>query len=242
MVNYVLVLALGLAAGSLSGIIGTGASIMLLPVLVFQFGPKQAVPIMAIAALMSNVAKVMAWWREVDWRAFAAYSMTGIPAAALGARTLLVLPSHVVDLALGLFFLLMIPGRRWLNAMNFRIRLWQLALAGAVIGFLTGIVISTGPLSVPAFTSYGLLKGAFLSTEAASSLALMVSKVTTFRQLGALPYGSILQGVIIGASVMAGAFVGKAVVLRMSIGMFQHVLDGLLLCSGLAMLWGAAGW
>jgi uncharacterized membrane protein YfcA len=242
MVNYVLVLALGLAAGSLSGIIGTGASIMLLPVLVFQFGPKQAVPIMAIAALMSNVAKIMAWWREVDWRAFAAYSIAGIPAAALGARTLLVLPSPVVDLALGLFFLLMIPGRRWLNAMNFRIRLWQLALAGAVIGFLTGIVISTGPLSVPAFTSYGLLNGAFLSTEAASSLALMVSKVTTFRQLGALPYSSILQGVIIGASVMAGAFVGKAIVLRMSIGRFQHVLDGLLLCSGLAMLWGAVGW
>jgi uncharacterized protein len=242
MVNYVLVLALGLVAGSLSGIIGTGASIILLPVLVFQFGPKQAVPIMAIAALMSNVAKIMAWWREVDWRAFAAYSIAGIPAAALGARRLLVLPSPVVDLALGLFFLLMIPGRRWLNAMKFRIRLWQLALAGAVIGFLTGIVISTGPLSVPAFTSYGLLRGAFLSTEAASSLALMVSKVTTFRQLGALPYSSILQGVIIGASVMAGAFVGKAVVLRMSIGMFQHVLDGLLLCSGLAMLWGAAGW
>jgi uncharacterized protein len=242
MANYVLVLALGLVAGSLSGIIGTGASIMLLPVLVFQFGPKQAVPIMAIAALMSNVAKVMAWWREVDWRAFVAYSITGIPAAALGARTLLVLPARVVDLSLGLFFLMMIPGRRWLSAMNFRIRLWQLALAGAGIGFLTGIVISTGPLSVPAFTSYGLLKGAFLSTEAASSLALMVSKVTTFRQLGALPYSSILQGVIIGASVMAGAFVGKAVVLRMSIGMFQHVLDGLLLCSGLAMLWGAAGW
>jgi Sulfite exporter TauE/SafE len=110
MVNYVLVLALGLIAGSLSGIIGTGASIMLLPVLVFQFGPKQAVPIMAIAALMSNVAKVMAWWREVDWWAFVAYSITGIPAAALGAHTLLVLPSRVVDLALGLFFLMMIPG------------------------------------------------------------------------------------------------------------------------------------
>jgi uncharacterized membrane protein YfcA len=240
MANYVLVLALGLVAGSLSGIIGTGASIILLPVLVLQYGPKQAVPIMAIAALMSNVAKMMAWWREVDWRAFAAYSITGVPAAALGARTLLVLPSRVVDLALGVFFLMMIPGRRRLQAMNIRIRLWQLALAGAIIGFLTGILISTGPLSVPAFTSYGLLKGAFLSTEATSSLALMVSKVATFRQLGALPYSSILQGVIIGASVMAGAFVGKAVVLRMSIGTFQHILDALLLCSGLAMIWGAA--
>ena len=40
--------------------------------------------------------------------------------------------------------------------------------------------LSTGPLSVPAFTSYGLVKAAFLSTEAASSLALYVSKVVTF--------------------------------------------------------------
>jgi uncharacterized protein len=241
MANYVLVLALGLAAGSISGIIGTGASIMLLPLLVFQFGPQQAVPVMAIAALMSNVGKLLAWWREVDWRAFMAYSVTGVPAAALGARTLLVLPPHVVDLALGLFFLMMIPCRRWLNAMNLRVRLWQLAFAGAVIGFLTGVVISTGLLSVPAFTSYGLFKGAFLSTEAASSLALIISKVTTFRQLGALPYTSIFRGLIIGASVMAGAFVGKAVVLRMSTGAFQFVLDGLLLSSGLAMLWAAVG-
>ena len=236
---YTFVLLVGFAAGALSGIIGTGSSIMLLPILVYQFGPKQAVPIMAVAALMSNVAKVMAWWREVDWRAFAAYSIPGAPAAALGARTLLVLPSHLVDIALGAFFLAMIPTRRWLHAHNFHIRLWQLALAGAAIGYVTGIVLSTGPLSVPAFTSYGLLKGAFLSTEAASSLALMVSKVMTFQRLGALPPASLLQGFIVGASVMAGSFVGKAIVQRMSIHTFQYLLDALLLCSGISLLWAA---
>ncbi len=236
---YAFVLIVGLAAGALSGIIGTGSSIMLLPILVYQFGPKQAVPIMAVAALMSNISKVMAWWREVDWRAFAAYSIPGVPAAALGARTLLVLPSHVVDIALGAFFLAMIPTRRWLHARSFHIRLWQLAIAGAAIGYLTGIVLSTGPLSVPAFTSYGLLKGAFLSTEAASSLALMVSKVATFQQLGALPPAALLQGLIVGASVMTGSFVGKAIVQRMSIHTFQYLLDALLFCSGLSLLWAA---
>ncbi len=138
---YLLVCGVGLLAGLLSGVVGTGSSIMLLPVLVFAFGPKQAVPIMAVAAVMSNLAKVMAWRREVDWRAFAAYSAGGIPAAALGARTLLVLPAHVVDVALGAFFLAMIPARRWLKARDFHIRLWQLALAGAAIGFITGIVV-----------------------------------------------------------------------------------------------------
>jgi uncharacterized membrane protein YfcA len=230
-------LIVGLAAGMLTGVIGVGSSIILLPVLVYQFGPHQAVPIMAVAALMSNLAKALAWWRHINWRAFAAYSIPGVPAAALGARTLLILPAHTVDMSLGIFFLLMIPARRWARVRHFRISLWQLAVAGAAIGFVTGIVLSTGPLSVPAFTSYGLTKGAFLSTEAVSSLALMVSKVATFRRLGALPYASIVRGLIIGSSVMAGTFAGKLVVQRLSIRTFEYLLDALLFVSGLSMIW-----
>ena len=112
--QFIFVLAVGLVAGAISGIIGTGSSIMLVPVLVWQFGPKEAVPIMAVAAVMGNFSRILAWWREVDWRACAAYSITGIPAAALGARTLLVLPSRTVDIAIGLFLIAMVPVRHWL--------------------------------------------------------------------------------------------------------------------------------
>lgn len=240
MTSYLFVLIVGLAAGALSGTIGTGATIVLLPVLVLQFGPLEAVPIMAVAGLMSVIGKVLAWWRDVDWRACFAYSVTAVPAAALGARTLLVLPPHVIDSVLGLFFLLMIPAQRLLDARSIRLQLWHLAIAGGAIGFLSGIVLSTGPLTVPAFRSYGLVKGAFLSTEAAATVGSALSKVATFRQLGGLPYSSILKGLIIGVSVMTGSFVGRAIVRRMSVGAYQRVLDGLLLCSGLILLWAAA--
>jgi uncharacterized membrane protein YfcA len=237
--DYLFVLLVGLVAGAVSGVIGTGSSIMLLPVLVFAFGPKQAVPIMAVAAVMANLTRVLVWWREINWRAFAAYSITGVPAAAVGARTLWELPTTVIDIGLGMFFLLMIPVRYWLKAKNFHISLWQLAVAGAIIGFLTGIVLSTGPLSVPAFTSYGLIKGAFLSTEAVSSLALYVSKVVTFQELGALPTEQMVNGIIVGASLMLGTFASKAIVQRMSVISFQYVLDILLAVSGLSLLWAA---
>ena len=233
---YFFTLTVGLVAGALSGVIGTGSSILLLPVLVWQFGPKQAVPIMAIAALMANVAKAMTWWREIDWRACAAYAIPGIPAAAMGARALLVLSTPVVDVALGVFFFAMIPARHWLKAHRFTIRLWQLALAGAVIGFVTGIVLSTGPLSVPAFTAYGLTRGAFLSTEAAASLALMVTKVATFRELGALPAPAIVAGLVIGSSVMVGSFLAKRLVVRMRVEAFERILDVVLLAAGMFLL------
>ena len=239
MLTYALVLAVGLVAGTVSGIVGTGATIILLPILVYTFGPREAVPIMAIVALMSNFAKITSWWKEIDWRACAAYAAGGIPAAALGARTLLVLPERLIDIALGLFFLAMVPGRRWLASRDVTFSAWHLAIAGAVIGFLTGIVVSTGPLSVPAFAAYGLVKGAFIATEAAGSLALYISKAATFRQFGALPVDIITKGLISGSSVMAGTYLARLIVERLSVATFQRLLDGVMVISGLALLWAA---
>jgi uncharacterized membrane protein YfcA len=239
MIAYLFVLLAGLSAGVISGVIGTGSSIILLPILVFTFGPKQAVPIMAVAAVMANLARVMAWWKLIDWRAFAAYSITGIPAAALGARTLLALPSNLINIFLGFFFIAMIPVRHWLRLRNFRLRLWQLSICGAFIGYLTGVVLSTGPLSVPAFTSYGLVKGAFIATEAASSLFLYVSKILTFGELGAMPADVFIKGLLVGAAIMVGTFGGKIVMLKMSDTAHRYLLDALLLVSGLSLLWAA---
>ena len=237
--TYALVLIVGFVAGTVSGIVGTGATIILLPILVFAFGPREAVPIMAIVALMSNFAKITSWWRQIDWRAVAAYALGGIPAAALGARTLLILPERIVDIALGLFFLAMVPGRRWLATRNITLGFGGLAVAGAVIGFLTGIVVSTGPLSVPAFTAYGLVKGAFIASEAAGSLALYISKAITFRQFGALPIDIVLKGLISGSAVMAGTYTARLIVERLSVATFQRLLDGVMVISGAALLWAA---
>jgi len=237
--NFLFVLAVGLVAGTISGIVGTGSSIMLMPVLIYQYGPKQAVPIMAIAAVMANFSRILAWWREVDWRACAAYSAPAIPAAALGARTLLVLPSRLVDICIGAFLIAMVPARHWLARHQLKLSLWHLAIGGAVIGYLTGIVVSTGPLSVPLFLFYGLTKGAFLATEAASSLGIYVSKSITFQRFGALPVEVALQGLIAGASLMAGAFVAKRFVLRLEPEVFRLMMDVIMIAAGLSTLWTA---
>jgi uncharacterized protein len=234
--NFLFVLTVGLLAGTISGVVGTGSSIMLMPVLVYAYGPKQAVPIMAVAAVLANLSRILAWWREVDWRACAAYSVTGIPAAALGARTLLALPSRAVDISIGLFLVAMVPARHWLARHQLKFSLWHLALGGAVIGYLTGIVVSTGPLSVPLFLFYGLTRGAFLATEAASSLGLYFSKSVTFQRFGALTPDVALKGLIAGSSLMSGAFIAKRFVLRLEPEMFRLVMDGIMLAAGFSIL------
>jgi uncharacterized membrane protein YfcA len=239
-VDFVLVLILGLVAGTLGGVVGFGTSIMLMPALVLVFGPREAVPIMAVASIMANASRVAAWWRELDWRAVGAYSVTAVPAAALGAATLLVLPARSVEAVLGLFFIAMIPARRWFARQDFRLGLWHLAGAGAVIGYLTGIVATTGPINAPFFLAYGLVKGAYLGTEALGSLAVFVAKAITFRSLGALPLDTLGKGAVIGSSLVAGAFIAKRYVRQIDAERFRLLMDGLLLLAGVTMLWAAA--
>jgi len=234
--DFFFVLAIGLVAGTIGGIVGFGSSIMLMPVLVIVFGPLQAVPIMAIAAILANLSRILIWWREVDWRVVAAYSATAVPLAALGAATLLVLPARIIEGALGVFFIAMIPVRRWMAGHDFKLGLMHLALLGVPVGYFTGIVASTGPITAPIFLAAGLVKGAFLSSEAAASLAVYLAKAAVFRSFGALPWEIVLKGLIVGSTLMAGAYIAKRFVLKMNPQSFRLLMDGLLLLSGASLL------
>jgi uncharacterized membrane protein YfcA len=236
---WLAVLALGLVAGTLSGIVGFGASIMLMPALMLAFGPHEAVPIMAIAALLANLSRMLVWWREVDWRANAYYCATAVPCAALGARTLLALDARIVEGILGGLFLAMIPARRWLQARGLRIKAWQLAPVGAGIGFLSGMVASTGPINTPFFLAYGLVKGAYIATEAVGSMAIGITKAITFQRFDALPLETAGRGLLVGASLMLGSRLAKGFVLRLDAGQFRLLMDLLLAGAGLVLLWGA---
>ena len=236
---WLLVLGIGLGAGTLGGIIGFGGSTILLPVLTLVFGPKAAVPIMAIAAILGNVSRVVVWWPEIRWSAALAFSAAAMPMAWLGARTMLALDPTALELFLGLFFIAMIPLRRWLDRRRISVGLGGLGLAGAVVGYLTGIVANTGPINTPFFLAHGLVRGGFVGTEAMSSLSMYSSKVVAFRTFGALPTELILNGLIVGTSLMAGAWLAKRFMLRIGADAFRGMMDGLLLVTGAAMIIGA---
>src|SRR6202453_4995436 len=61
MMAFIVVFLLALGAGALGGLVGTGSSLVLLPVLGKIYGRRMAVPMMGIAAVMANIARVAAW-------------------------------------------------------------------------------------------------------------------------------------------------------------------------------------
>jgi uncharacterized membrane protein YfcA len=111
-----------------------------------------------------------------------------------------------------------------------------MSLVGAVIGYLTGIVATTGAINTPFFLAYGLTKGAFLGTEAASTLSILFTKGITFHQLGFLNIAAIVQGLLIGIFVLIGAIFSKRIVLALPEQKFLLLMELVMLISGLSIL------
>ena len=227
---------LGLGAGVLGGVIGFGTTIILMPALVYFYGPIQAIPVIALVATVANLSRIFLWWSVINWKVCLVYSITAIPAVILGVNTLVALNDRLVEITLGLFLILLIPIRRWMRKQNFYLKLWQMSLVGAVIGYLTGIVATTGAINTPFFLAFGLTKGAYLGTEAASTLSILFTKGITFHQLGFLNTTAIIQGFLIGSCVLVGSIFSKRIVLALPEKKFLLLMELVMLISGVSIL------
>ena len=227
---------LGLSAGVLGGVIGIGTTIILMPALVYFYGPIQAIPVIALVATVANLSRIFLWWSVINWKVCFVYSITAIPAVILGVNTLVTLDDRLVEITLGFFLILLIPIRRWMRKQNFYLKLWQMSLVGAVIGYLTGIVATTGEINTPFFLAFGLTKGAYLGTEAASTLSILFTKGITFHQLGFLNTTAIIQGLLIGSCVLVGSIFSKRIVLALPEKKFLLLMELVMLISGVSIL------
>jgi len=227
---------LGLGAGVMGGVIGFGTTIILMPALVYFYGPIQAIPVIALVATVANLSRIFLWWSVINWKVCFVYSITAIPAVILGVNTLVTLNDRLVEITLGLFLILLIPIRRWMRQKNFYLKLWQMSLVGAGIGYLTGIVATTGAINTPFFLAFGLSKGAFLGTEAASTLSILFTKGITFHQLGFLNATAMIQGLLIGSCVLVGSIFSKKIVLALPEKKFLLLMELVMLISGASIL------
>ncbi|OAT39236.1 sulfite exporter TauE/SafE family protein [Proteus myxofaciens] len=234
--SFIAVILLAILSGTISGVVGTGSSILLIPALTYVFGAKEAVPIMALASVIGNLSRIYLWRHSIQFKPLAYYLSSAVPAVILGANTLWVMSEKWLNIGMGAFFLFMIPLIHLLRNQQINMKPYQVIIAGAIIGYLTGVVFSTGPLTIPIFSAYGLISGPLLATEAAASFIIYLTKVLTFGQLGAVNSFILISGVLVGAGLVIGNYLGKKLVLKLTPTLFQRLLDCMLLFAGGSLL------
>ena len=226
-------------AALLAAVTGFGGAAVLLPMLVFVFGVRAAIPILTVAQLIGNGSRVWFNRRELDWRVVAWFALGGVPMALVGGFLFAHAPLGALTRVLGAFLLLIVVLRHLPKLPAFKPPLKSFALIGAASSFLSALLGSVGPLMAPLFLAYGLVKGAYIGTEALSTVVMHVAKLIAYRESAILPLHAIVSGLALGPVMVAGSFAGKRVVDRLPERTFVLIIDLTLVAAGVLFL---AGW
>jgi uncharacterized membrane protein YfcA len=228
--------AVAFIAATLAAVTGFGGAAVLLPVLVWIFGIREAVPILTIAQLIGNGSRVWFNRKLVDYRVVLWFALGGVPLALAGGFLFAKAPFSALTRILGVFLILMVIARHGKRARFLKPTLPQFALIGAGSSFLSALLGSVGPLMAPLFLAYGLVKGAYIGTEALATVVMHVSKLIAYGTSDLLYLQNVIAGVLLGPIMVFGSFVGKKLVDRLPEKVFVAVIDATLVVAGLLFL------
>jgi hypothetical protein len=225
-----------LVASTLAAVAGFGGAAVLLPFLVAAFGMHDAIPILTVAQLIGNGSRVWFNRTELDWKVVGWFALGGVPLALVGGYLFAVAPQHALTRMLGGFLLLIVILRHarphWTKPFPTPV----FAGIGAGSSLLSALMGSVGPLMAPFFLAYGLVKGAYIGTEALSTVVMHVTKLVAYRETAVLTGMDMLIGLGLGPVMVLGSFVGKRVLDRLPERVFVLMIEFVLLASGMMFL------
>lgn len=228
--------AAALVASTLAAVAGFGGAAIMLPILVWAFGVRDAIPILTVSQLLGNLSRVWFNRGELHLPVVRWFALGAVPAATVGGILFATAPAGALHRLLGVFLLLMVAYRHTTWGKRARITLRGFLPLGAVSGFISALVGSVGPFMAPFFLAYGLVKGAYIGTEALATVVMHVTKLAVYGGYALLGLQVVGVGVAIGAVMFLGSFLGKRILDRLPAGVFPYIIEGVLIAAGLLFI------
>ena len=223
-------------ASTLAAVAGFGGAAVLLPALVLVFGVRDAIPILTVAQLIGNLSRVCFNRREIDLPVVGWFALGGVPAALVGGFLFASAPLTFLTRLLGIFLIAVVVHRHAGKASALRVPLRGFAILGAAFSFLSALLGSIGPIMIPFFLAYGLVKGALIGTEALATVVMHVTKLVAYGSTAILTIHSITVGLALGSIMILGSFVGKKILDGLPERLFLLLIEATLLIAGLGFL------
>jgi uncharacterized membrane protein YfcA len=236
-IHLLLIAGAALLASTLAAVSGFGGAAVLLPVLVASFGLREAIPILTVAQLIGNGSRVWFNRRELNWRVVGWFALGGVPTALIGGVIFARAPLPFLTRLLGAFLILVVVWRHVRPKATAKPPVWSFAIIGAVASFLSALLGSVGPLMAPFFLAYGLVKAAYIGTEALATVVMHVAKLIAYHHSSVLPLHAVLAGLAIGPIMIFGSFLGKRIVDRLPEQVFVWIIEATLLIAGALFIW-----
>jgi uncharacterized membrane protein YfcA len=236
-----LLLIVGLAAlsGIAGGVAGYGTGALMPLVLVPILGAAPVVPIIAVSAMFTNSARIVAFRRALNLRRAVIALVAAAPTCVLGAWLYTLLTGRGAALVIGTSLIATVPLRRLLKSRGHHLGEKGLAAAAAGWGVLVGGTTGAGVILLSLLMATGLEGAAVIATDATVSIVMGVVKLSVFGLAGVLTPAVLAVGLLIGGIGFFTTFIAKLIVERLPVHVHTAMLDAVVIVGGSVMIFGA---
>ena len=234
-----LVAGVALFASVLGGVAGYGTGALMPLVLVPIVGPEPAVPIIAMAGLLTNTSRATAFMRSIDWRrALLVLAGAALP-CAFSAYGYTLLTGKGAMFVIGGMLMLTVPLRYLLKRHAVKVGDKGLVAGAAGYGAVVGGTVGAGVILLSMLMAAGLEGAAVIATDAVISVAIGFVRLAVFGVAGVISAQVIAFALLIGLVAFPGAFLAKAFVARLPLHVHTAILDAVVAIGGAVMIVGA---
>ena len=232
-----LIAALAAVSAITGGVAGYGTGALMPLILVPMIGAAPVVPIIAISAIFTNTARVVAFRHALDRRRAAIALIAALPTCVLGAWLYTLLTGR--GAALSATLIATVPLRRLLRSRGHKLGEKAYIAAAAGWGVVVGGTTGAGVIMLSLLMAAGLEGAAVIATDAAVSLGMGIVKIVVFGAAGVLTTTVVAIALLIGLVAFPCTFLAKLIVKRLPVHVHTVILDAVVVIGGTIMIWGA---
>jgi uncharacterized membrane protein YfcA len=234
---WVVTLASGLIASTVTTVTGIGAGLIIYGILGFFFDLKVLIVTVAPAQLLAGSLRFWLFRHHVHWRLALVFFLGVTPGIVGGSLLFHVLSEAVLRRTLGMLLLGFaayeglqsqplgaVPHRGWLP------------LAGFCAGLLLGSMGVPGPFLAVVFLRYGLVKEELVAMIALFFLLGNAQRTLLYWSQGRLTDESLGLVITLGAAMLVGVYLGRFILPRLSRDLFVRLVLIMLLLFGVKFL------
>ena len=221
---------------TIAGVAGFGGGVVALPVLVWVFGVREAVPILTLSQILSTTSRVWLHRDGIDWKVVRNFSLGGLPLSLIGAFFFVSIDTSVLVRILGVMMLFFVVYTQMPIGRNFNMKLWGFVPLGAGTGFGSAFLGVPGPFAAVFYLAYGLAASSYIGTSALGMGIIQIPKLIIFGTSDLLTLRVLALGIGLGAIAAGSALLGRIILRRVPEKVFPRIITTMLLISGVVLL------
>ena len=222
---------------SMSGVAGFGGGVIILPVLVWIYGPEVAVPVVALFQLIGTASRVWLARDSINWKVVGWFVAGSTPFAILGSFLFIAADTDLLIRIMGGGMIVLVVATQLPWAKRVRMTLWGFLPLGAFSGFLASVMGIPGPFAPVFYIAYGLKPREYMATFSLSMFLVQVPKLAVYGGGGELITPLVVGlGLSLGVVAAGGAYFGARLLRRIPDKVFAIGVNVMVFAFGVLFL------